>query len=93
MSGGAVYENPPLEQIDADDLMTVAQAAEWIGVKPVTIRLWVHRGKLTHVEIPGRGPKLYHRLALAHAEKDAWDNGADRPVRGGRKRDLTQRAA
>lgn len=87
-----MFENPPLDQINPDDLMTVAQAAEWIMVKPVTIRLWVHRGKLTHVDLPGNGPKLYHRLALAAAEKEAWDNGADRPIRGGRKRDMYRAA-
>ncbi|MFE3657261.1 helix-turn-helix domain-containing protein [Streptomyces sp. NPDC059165] len=91
MSGGVMYINPPLDQIDPDDLMTVAQAAAWIHVKPVTIRQWIHRGKLTHVDLGRNGPKLYHRLALAAAEKEAWDNGADRPIRGGRKRDL-QRA-
>ncbi|MDI9885921.1 helix-turn-helix domain-containing protein [Streptomyces sp. HNM0645] len=86
-----MFPNPPLDQIKSDDLMTVAQAAAWIHVKPVTIRQWIHRGKLTHVDVGGGGPKLYHRDALAKAEREAWDNGADRPIRGGRKRDL-QRA-
>jgi excisionase family DNA binding protein len=88
-----MFPNPPLAEIKADDLMTVAQAAEWLHVKPVTIRQWIHRGKLTHVDMPGSGPKLYHREVLAAAEKEAWDNGADRPLRGGRKRDILGRAA
>lgn len=87
-----MYINPPLDQIDPDDLLTVNEAAAWLKIKPVTIRQWVFKDKLTHVELPGGGPRLYHRLALAHAEKEAWDNGADRPLRGGRKRDLQQAA-
>jgi excisionase family DNA binding protein len=88
-----VFPNPPLETIDFRDLMTVAEAAEWLHVQPVTIRQWIHRGKLTHVDVGGSGPKLYHREVLAQAEKEAWDNGADRPLRGGRKRDVQRRAA
>jgi len=85
-----MFVNPPLHEIDPADLMTAAQAAEWLHVKPGTIRVWVHRGKLQPVDTGDRGPKLYHRLALAHAEREAWNNGADRPIRGGRK---TARAA
>jgi excisionase family DNA binding protein len=85
-----MYANPPLREIDPNDLMTAAEAAEWLQVSPGAIRVWVHRGKLAAVDTGDSGPKLYHRLALAHAEKEAWDNGADRPLRGGRK---TARAA
>lgn len=80
-----MYRNPPLHEIDPADLMTAAQAAEWLQVTPGTIRVWAHRGKLAPVDTGDHGPKLYHRLALAHAEKEAWDNGANRPLRGGRK--------
>jgi hypothetical protein len=91
MSGGAVFRNPPLHEIDPADLMTTAQAAEWLHIKPGTIRVWAHRGKIQPIDTGDNGPKLYHRLALAHAEKEAWDNGANRPLRGGRK--TTARAA
>ncbi|MFE0845281.1 helix-turn-helix domain-containing protein [Streptomyces rochei] len=85
-----MYINPPLHEIDPADLMTAAEAAEWLHVTPGAIRVWVHRGKLQAVDTGDNGPKLYHRLALAHAEREAWNNGADRPLRGGRK---TSRAA
>jgi hypothetical protein len=88
-----MYVNPPLDQIDPNDLMTARQASEWLQVTPGTIRIWVHRGYLTHVDVGDGGPKLYHRLALAHAEHTAWLNGADRPLRGGRKRDLDRQHA
>lgn len=78
------FPNPPLDQIDVGALLTVQEAAAHFGVKPVTIRLWVHRGKITHVPLAGGGPRLYHLGPLALAEKDAWKNGADRPRRGGR---------
>ncbi|MFE7899190.1 hypothetical protein ACFU3E_17005 [Streptomyces sp. NPDC057424] len=85
-----MFINPPLHEIDPADLMTAREAAVWLQIKPGTIRVWEHRGKLEAVDAGDNGPKLYHRLALAHAEKEAWDNGANRPLRGGRK---TTRAA
>ncbi|MEU9415178.1 helix-turn-helix domain-containing protein [Streptomyces sp. NPDC048272] len=88
-----MYPNPPLDEIDPDDLMTVKQAAAWLWIGESTIRLWVHRGKLTHVDLPGGGPRLYHRDSLAKVEYETWLNGADRPLRGGRKRDLERQAA
>lgn len=86
-----MFQNPPLEQIDPEDLWTAKQAAEFFQITPETIRIWVHRGYLTHVDIGGNGPKLYHRQALAEAEYKTWLNGADRPLRGGRKRDLDRK--
>ncbi|MEU2992572.1 helix-turn-helix domain-containing protein [Streptomyces griseoincarnatus] len=82
------FPNPPLDEIDPGTLLTVAQAAAHFGVKPVTIRQWVHRGKITHVPVPGNGPRLYHLKPLAEAERDAWENGADRTKRGGRHPDF-----
>lgn len=81
------FPNPPLDEIDHRNLMTVDQAAAHFGVKPVTIRLWIHRGKITHVPLEGNGPRLYHLRPLAQAELDAWNNGADRARRGGRHPD------
>lgn len=81
------FPNPPLEDIKEGSLLTVDQAAKHFGIKPVTIRLWVHRGKIEHVPVPGSSPRLYHLGALAMAEQDAWENGANRANRGGRHPD------
>ncbi|RKN61877.1 helix-turn-helix domain-containing protein [Streptomyces klenkii] len=77
------FPNPPLDQIRAADLITEQQAAEQFGIKPGTIRVWIRRGKIEPVPVPG-GPRLFHLPTLSNAEKDAWKNGADRPRRGGR---------
>lgn len=87
-AGEPKFPNPPLDQITPGSLLTVAQAAAHFGVKPVTIRQWAHRGKITHVPVPGNGPRLYHLGPLAQAERDAWENGADRAKRGGRHPDF-----
>ncbi|MCM2390178.1 helix-turn-helix domain-containing protein [Streptomyces albipurpureus] len=84
--GEPQFPNPPLDAIKPGTLLTVADAAAHFGVKPGTIRQWAHRGKITHVPIPG--PRLYHLRTLALAERDAWQNGgADRAKRGGRNPD------
>ncbi|WP_327421740.1 MerR family transcriptional regulator [Streptomyces sp. NBC_01230] len=49
--------------------MTATEAALLAGVKPVTIHQWVHRGYLTHVDLGEKGPRLYHHLDVARAEK------------------------
>lgn len=36
---------------DLDELLTGKEAAEMLGVKPITIRLWVHRGHLRPVGV------------------------------------------
>ncbi|PBC80127.1 excisionase family DNA binding protein [Streptomyces sp. TLI_235] len=79
------FPNPPLEQIRPEHLLTTEQAAAHLGVKKVTIRRWVHDGKIEAVPLGDTGPRLYHLVPLAQAEKDAWDHGAHRPIRGGRR--------
>lgn len=88
-----MFPNPPLHEIQADHLLTVDQAAERFGVTPQAIRQWVFRQKITHVDLGDNGPKLYHIRPLAQAEREAYNNGASRPLRGGRKRDYTPIAA
>jgi DNA-binding transcriptional MerR regulator len=60
-----------LTDIDHRDLLTTAEAAAMCGVKPVTIRQWVFKGLLTAVDlgVHDRGPKLYHRIDVAKAER------------------------
>lgn len=78
------FPNPPLTEISPKHLVTAEQAADWFGIEPVTIRRWVHTGKVEALPIPG-GPALFYHPVLAQAELDAWENGADREARGGRK--------
>lgn len=58
-----------LHSINPLDLLTADEAAAMCGVKPTTIRQWVHQGRLSHVPLPGKGRKLYHRHDVARAEK------------------------
>nr|WTB31157.1 helix-turn-helix domain-containing protein [Streptomyces sp. NBC_00830] len=60
-----------LTEIDARDLLTAKEAAAMCGVKPVTVRQWIFRGLLTHVDlgVGDKGRKLYHRIDVARAEK------------------------
>lgn len=78
------FPNPPLAELDPKLVMTAEGIADWFGIEPVTIRWWVHIGKVEALPIPG-GPALFYHPVLALAELDAWQNGADRAVRGGRK--------
>lgn len=56
-----------LEQINPQDLMTYAEAALMMGVRPGTIRQWVHRGLMTPVDLGDRGPKLLHFEDISNA--------------------------
>ncbi|WNI16630.1 helix-turn-helix domain-containing protein [Actinacidiphila sp. ITFR-21] len=81
------FPNPAPTEIRPGTLLTARQAAQHFGVGVGTIRQWQHRGKIEPVDLPGRGPHLYHLGPLALAERDAWLNGADRARRGGRHPD------
>lgn len=48
-----------------DDYMTVAEAAEYLGVSPSTLRNWDRSGKLTARRHPLNGYRLYRREDLA----------------------------
>lgn len=55
---------------DTPTLLTTAEAAERMGVKPVTIRQWVARGHLTAAgRLPAGGPSVYRLEDLAKAEE------------------------
>lgn len=36
------------------DLVTVAEAARWLGLTPQTIRNWIAKGRLARVRVIGR---------------------------------------
>lgn len=62
-------------ELDFDALLTVAEAAQHCRVKPVTVRLWKHRGHLDVArDVNGeeirddRGRPLFRLLDVARAE-------------------------
>ena len=46
------------------NLMTIAQAAEYIGVTPLTLRNWDKAGKLQAVRNPRNGYRMYDKEEL-----------------------------
>jgi predicted site-specific integrase-resolvase len=51
-----------------DGLVDAEQAAQLCGVKPGTIRQWVHRGLLKKAGLDERGRSLFDPVALQKAE-------------------------
>jgi len=58
-----------------DGLLPTADAAALVGVKPGTIRVWVHRGYLEARGLDERGHPLYREEDVVAAEKRVRDNG------------------
>nr|BEK68841.1 hypothetical protein KPHV_60680 [Kitasatospora purpeofusca] len=79
----AVYPNPTLHEIRAEDLADRAALAAAFGVSESAIKRWVFEGLIEALPIPG-GPHLYHLPTAARAEHHTWQHGAARPARGGR---------
>jgi excisionase family DNA binding protein len=42
------------ERIMSEKLLKDSEVAEWLGLKPATIRVWVHLGKIPHVKLGER---------------------------------------
>lgn len=62
------------------DLLDNDEAAKYAGVRPSTIRVWVHRGLLT-VALPGNGhshPNLYAKPDLDKAKRSLAEAEAAR---------------
>ncbi|MEU1284923.1 hypothetical protein [Kitasatospora sp. NPDC005856] len=78
------YPNPPLHQIRPDDLATRAGTAEAFDISESAVKKWTMLGLIEALPIPG-GPHLYHLPTVAKAELATWQNGANRPARGGRR--------
>ncbi|HEX2315158.1 MAG TPA: helix-turn-helix domain-containing protein [Thermomonospora sp.] len=64
----------------ARSFLTVAQAADRVGVGPATIRQWIHRGHLPALRVNRR---VYVReLDLLLAERTTRHHGGTRTPRG-----------
>lgn len=62
------------------DLLTPAQAAEYVGVSESTIRQWVHRG-LLEAALPSQGrgvPALYNKPDLDEVKRILAEREAQR---------------
>ncbi|MDH6709762.1 hypothetical protein P3T27_006511 [Kitasatospora sp. MAA19] len=79
-----LYPNPPLASINPADLADRAGTAAAFGVSESAVKRWAFEGLIEALPIPG-GPQLYYLPTVAKAELHAWQNGADRPARGGRR--------
>jgi excisionase family DNA binding protein len=51
------------------DVLTTTEAAEQVGVSPVTIRQWVHNGWLTPLN-PGKRPLKFRWLEVSNCHAD-----------------------
>lgn len=58
-----------------DCLLSTAEAAQMVRVKPATIRQWRHRKRLVPAGFDENGLPLYHADDVARAEKLVHDNG------------------
>lgn len=64
-----------------EQLVTVAEAAEYAGVAPATVRSWAHRDRLQLVRRDRRGRALYRLADVAAAERAARTAPSGRPRR------------
>ena len=80
-----------------DKLLTTAQAAERVGVKPGTIRSWASRGYLTAWGANEHGHRLYREERVVEVEKQVRERGLERMgidprrLRGHTRRQYRQR--
>lgn len=59
----------------AHGMLTTAEAAQMVGVSPVTIRQWRNRGWLDKQGLDERGYPLHTREAVRAAERRVRENG------------------
>ncbi|MEL3905588.1 MAG: helix-turn-helix domain-containing protein [Treponema sp.] len=58
------YQGLSMFMKNLQNLMTIAQAAEYIGVTPLTLRNWDKTGKLQAVRNPLNGYRMYDKEEL-----------------------------
>lgn len=69
-----------MTDVDLDDIdlvttpLTTAQAAALAGVKPATIRQWIHRGHLVPTARDERGRPRFRGVDVARAEAATRDH-------------------
>jgi excisionase family DNA binding protein len=51
-----------------DEMMTTDQAAKYLGVKPGTLRMWVRRGYLVALRLPG-GHRSHYRFRKSELDR------------------------
>lgn len=49
-----------------DKWISIEEAAEYLGIKPVTLRSWIHSGK----DVPAQ--KIGKKWKFKYSELDAW---------------------
>jgi excisionase family DNA binding protein len=54
MSQSSVTESPNVSATEAENPLTVKQAAKFLGVSPQTVYLWVERKQIPHLRVMGR---------------------------------------
>lgn len=57
-----------MAEMTNDKWINIEEAAEYLGVKPATIRDWIRKGK----DIPAK--KIGKQWKFKHSELDAWVN-------------------
>ena len=63
-----------------DGLLSTAQSAQLVGVKPSTIRSWRHRGWLATQGLDERGNPMHTREAVRATDRLVRENGLRTPV-------------
>ena len=69
-AGGSMPARP-------DGFLTTADAADLVGVQPVTIRKWRRLGYLAPQGLDERGYPVHSREAVREAEKLVWQQGLE----------------
>jgi hypothetical protein len=62
------FPNPGPREVDnRDDIGSIWEAARAAGVKPGTIRVWMHRGKVEPFLADDGGPEIFHIPTIIRA--------------------------
>ncbi len=67
-------------RIDADDLLTVRQAADLLGIHPNTVRDWGRKGRLAEIRVGPRHDRRYRRRDVLALAQNTATSGAEQIV-------------